>query len=102
MSFVVINRIMFHFDLPYTAHAIVYGKDGIIRVLKTIGLEISDNAKEEEVFRLVLENKGSEILQDEFKRILREKPYYPHCTHCIEAIQPVYEKGKTISKSIIE
>lgn len=88
------------FSLDYLAHAIVNGRHGIINVLISIGVDVSADADEETVFRLVLERIGDESIEKEIKKILREKPYHGHCIHCIEAIQILYDKGREIRKSL--
>jgi len=93
---------MYNFHLTDTAHAIVKGRVSIIAVLKTLGLSIADDADEESVFHLVLENQENEIVQKELARILKKNPYHRHCIHCFDAIQEVYEKGRTIKKSMKE
>ena len=91
---------MRNFQLDDIAHAIINGRVGSIGVLKTMGLEIADNADEESVFRLVLEHREDSRLDDELARTLIANPYHRHCTHCIEAIHSVYKKGLEIQKSM--
>lgn len=88
--------------LKEIAHAIISDRVGIVKVLNGATLNVINNQDEEEIFRLILENESSDTIKSGIFSILKKHPFRQHCLHCLEDIQQVYDKGKSIRDSLVK
>lgn len=82
------------------AHAIVSDRLGIVDLLKSEKFALSKQCDDEELFRVILENKTNDKIVTGIIEVLKKYPYYNHCLHCFEKIQGIYDRGVIINKEL--
>jgi len=91
------SRPLFLYEI---AHIIVSDKVGMVNLLKSIGLEVSQESDDESIFKVVIENKKNEEVRAGIFKIYDRNPLNQHCVSCFETIRELHDAGIVMSNEL--